>query len=549
MQHRALALLAATASAILMTAPARAATTPPIEVARVPHAAGLADLGRAPAAMPVHLAFTLNYRHGAELDALIERFADPSSPLFGRRLSPEQFRAYFSAAADDYEHAIRLLGRSGLTVTQTYANRTVIDAVAPSATVERLFGTEIRRVAQAGEGVRYANARPATMPSAMRPFVSGVTGFNDLRLLHTHHVFGQRRTSPFDARVGLPLRGPDGGYGPLAFAQGYNLPVQHGFDGTGHTAGIVIGGDPSDSDLATFLSTFHVKRTGKTTRVPIDGGPGHDLGDLVEATLDYEQTVSLAPGANIIIYEPNQIPFNQIIDSYNRAVSDAKVEALNSSFGICESLEPAFAQQTDQIAKQALAIGIVFHASTGDAGSNGDQCGGTNVDAPASSPNFVAVGGTSLSVDTHGNYFAETGWFAAGGGVSVLFALPSYQKGVKNVITSGRNLPDLAYAADPSQGASFFFGGVFQGPIGGTSLSSPIFGAVVVEVNQMHKSKVGWNAAAYAAFKAKGYGKGKAAFWHDVTIGSNGAFNAMKGYDQVTGIGSTDTQNLSTLIP
>lgn len=548
MQHRALALLAVSAGVFLTTAIAQAAT--PTYVARVPRAAGLTDLGRAPATMPVQLALTLNYRHGAELDALIEQFANPRSPLFGKRLSPEQFRAYFSPAPDDYERAIHVLRVSGMTVTQTYANRTVIDALAPPATVERLFGTEIRRVAQAGEGIRYANARPATMPAAMRSFVSGVTGFNNLRLLHTHHVFGQRQTSPFEARVGLPLRGPDGGYGPLAFAQGYNLPVQHGFDGTGHTAGIVIGGDPSDADLATFLSTFKVKRTGKTTRVPIDGGPGHDLGDLVEATLDYEQTVSLAPGADIIIYEPNQIPFNQIIDSYNCAVSDAKVEALNSSFGICEGLEPAFAQQTDQIAKQALAVGIVFHASTGDAGSNGDQCSGTSVDAPASSPNFVAVGGTSLSVDTHGNYFAETGWFAGGGGVSTLFALPSYQKGVKNVIASGRNLPDLAFDADPSQGASFFFGGVFQGPIGGTSLSSPIFGAIVVEVDQIHKSKIGgWNAAAYAAFKAKGYGRGKAAFWHDVTIGSNGAFNAMKGYDQVTGVGSTDTENLSTLLP
>jgi kumamolisin len=548
MQHRALALLALSASVPLTTTLARAAT-PPSTVALVPRAAGVVDLGRAPATTRVQLAFTLTYRHASELDALIDRFADPASPLFGQRLSPQQFHDYFSPSASDYDDAIRALRRSGLTVTQTYANRTVVDAVAPPATVERLFGTEIHRVAQAGEGVRYANTRPARLPAVMRPFVSAVTGFNNLQLLHTHHVFAQRHPAPFEARIGLPLRGPDGGYGPVAFAQGYNLPVQHGFDGTGHTAGIVIGGDPSDSDLATFLSTFHVKRTGKTTRVPIDGGPGHDLGDLVEATLDYEQTASLAPGADIIIYEPNQIPFNQIIDSYNRAVSDAKVEALNSSFGICEGLEPAFAQQTDQIAKQALAIGIVFHASTGDAGSNGDQCGGTNVDAPASSPNFVAVGGTSLSVDTHGNYFAETGWFAAGGGVSTLFALPSYQKGVKNVITSGRNVPDLAYAADPSQGASFFFGGVFQGPIGGTSLSSPIFGAVAVEVNQMHKAKIGWNAAAYAAFKAKGYGKGKAAFWHDVTIGSNGAFSAMKGYDQVTGIGSTDTQNLSALLP
>jgi kumamolisin len=502
--------------------------------------------------MPIQLAFTLPYQHQAELDVLLADFGNPASPLFGARLTPAQFRSYFAPASADQERTIAVLRAAGFTVVRTYSNRSVIDAVAPSHAVERFFGTDIHRVAQAHEGVRYANATVASLPTALSGLISGVTGLNNLQLMHFHYAFGQRRALAPDGTIGKPLRGPDGGYGPLAFANGYNLPVQHGFDGTGHTAGIVIGGNPSDSDLAGYLSAFGVTRTGTTTRVPIDGGPGSDSGDEIEATLDYETIASLAPGADIVIYEPDEIPFAQIIDSYNRAVSDALVETLDSSFGICETAEPAFAKQTEHIAKQAAAIGIVFHASTGDAGSQGDDCSGNSgVDTPASSPSFVAVGGTTLSVAKSGDYFSETAWPEAGGGVSTMFARPAYQKGVPNVISSGRNLPDLSFDADPSTGESFFFDGEFEGPIGGTSLSAPIFGAMVVELDQMHGAPFtgGFNPPAYAAFLANGYGKGKTAFWHDIVFGSNGAFSAKKGYDQATGIGSPDADNLSALLP
>ena len=48
----------------------------------------------------------------------------------------------------------------------------------------------------------------------------------------------------------------------------------------------------------------------------------------------------------------------------------------------------------DNIAKQGAAKGITFAASSGDDGAF--QCGGLGVSAPASSPHFVAVGGTSI---------------------------------------------------------------------------------------------------------------------------------------------------------
>ena len=51
----------------------------------------------------------------------------------------------------------------------------------------------------------------------------------------------------------------------------------------------------------------------------------------------------------------------------------------------------------------------------------------------------------------------------------------------------GRNLPDLAFDASPYTGESLYYDGRFQGPIGGTSLSSPIFaaGLTVIDVDEL----------------------------------------------------------------
>lgn len=534
-------------AAFAMFASPAAGAAVPLRAAQVPRVAGLFDLGRAPANMPVQLTFTLPYRDEGTLDALVTAFGNPSSPLFRQHLTAAQFREAFSPAAGAYAATIAVLQHAGLRIARTYPNRTVIDAVAPARTVETLFGTELHRVMQPGQGVRYTNVHPAQMPAHLMALVSDATGFDNLQRMHFHAA--RAHAVPFvPDDIGKPLHGPDGGYGPLAFADGYNLPVQHGFDGTGRTAGIMIGGDPSDADLAAYLAHFHETRTGTTTRVSVDGGPGNDSGDQLTATLEYETTASLAPGANIVIYETDEIPFNEIIDAYNQAVSDDVVETLDSAFGICETAEPSFAKQSEHIAKQGAALGIVFHASTGDAGDQGDDCSGGGVDAPASGPSFVAVGGTTLSVAKNGSYYAETAWPYSGGGISDVFKLPSYQKNV-HVQTRGRNVPDLAFDGDPQEGESFFYMGSFIGPIGGTGLSSAIFSAIAVELDQVRGTAFagGFNPSAYAAFLASGYGKGKSSYFHDIVHGSNG-YDATKGYDLVTGIGSADAYNLAAIL-
>src|SRR6185295_2318270 len=66
--------------------------------------------------------------------------------------------------------------------------------------------------------------------------------------------------------------------------------------------------------------------------------------------------------------------------------------------------------------------GVTFLSATGDDGQPGGY--------PAYSPNVVAVGGTTLTIDPLGNYLSEAGWSGSGGGISLYQSKPSYQSAV-----------------------------------------------------------------------------------------------------------------------
>ena len=74
---------------------------------------------------------------------------------------------------------------------------------------------------------------------------------------------------------------------------------------------------------------------------------------------------------------------------------------------------------------------------------------------PAFSPNVVAVGGTTLTINsTTYAWVSETGWSGSGGGQSVYESEPSYQLGVQ---TSGmRQIPDISFDADPASGVAVY---------------------------------------------------------------------------------------------
>jgi subtilase family serine protease len=551
-----------------------AAQSAPVVAASVPKTA-YRDLAAASPNTPIHLAITLAYRQPDRLEQLIAMESDPGSPYFRHWLNSAQFDAAFAPDPATYARAIAALERAGFRVDRTFVNRTVLDVSGTVGAADRYFATRIDVVKQLRHGIRLANVTSAHVPQDLQGILYSVTGLHGLSVFQTHHMPVRRGSAP--GRMGARAKGSDRGiygptntldgwtgYGPLAFQRAYDFPSSRGAAniGTGSKAGILIDADFADSDLTAYLAYFGIKRTGTTNRVLVDGGPGSNpiAGDApIEATLDVESLVGDAPGVGLYMYETPDFgdagSLTYVLDAYNKVVDDNIVGSLNSSFGTCENGDLTYSETLDHIAEQGAALGITFHASTGDTGAfscedtSGNLALGAQV--PASSSHVVAVGGTTLLVDSTGKYEGEEGWNsnggASGGGVSSVFLLPSWQKGVAGIVTLGRNLPDVSFDADPSTGFALYYGGTWNNdynPVGGTSLASPLFGAAVAQLTQVSHGRLGLAAEGlFKLWKATGYFSNGNTYFHDSIFGNNGYDIAVKGYDRVTGIGSFDVSN------
>jgi hypothetical protein len=325
-------------------------------------------------------------------------------------------------------------------------------------------------------------------------------------------------------------------YGTLAtgVAKPFNYPVQHGCNGAGYTAAVVIDDPVNTSYVATYLSAADVTQTGTITNEAVDGGGS---GDDAETDLDVQTISGLAPGANIIVYDEGTLSDQNIEDAYNQVLSDGKASAVNSSFGGCESSDTSFEDSTNSIAEQGASEGVEFSASAGDTGSN--ECGDDNeegVSSPAGDPYFTSIGGINFTYSSSGVLETVTAGsidgYSGGGGVSTVVALPSWQSGIAGVISSGRNQPDISLPFDP---VAVYTDGSW-GEYLGTSWSSPASVALFIEADELHGAKLGWvNSTLYSLFSSTKYTE----YYTPCTSGSNGAYScSATEYNQTAGIGA-----------
>ncbi len=529
-------------------------------IARAPRAF-VTDLGHASATTPVRVAVVMKYRHVAELHQFVA--LQGQAQKLPRTLTAQQFLNYFAPTAADYQQAAMALQSAGFTITRTYQNRTVIDAVGPAAAAERMFGTEIHMVRQRDGAIRYANLRPAYLPDSSQ--ADGLRRRGPRQSSRAPHGHGAGQCGPHpceDRSADARPRSRASAHSPYRLHTIYPCSTRSLAGNPARPTTVPARPQPwswtrifSTAICKAFLNHFHVVRTGpKTVRIPINGGPPPGLiyPDSGETTLDVETIVSNAPGVALYVYEMDSLAFTSTIDAYNQVNSDDLVGVVNSSFGGCEDFtDPSnFPALANHLALQGSALGIVYDASSGDSGSN--ECGfdfstPQGVSSPASGTHFVAVGGTTLFPHLDGSYSREVGWWGSGGGVSDIFPMPAYQTGVKNMVPKWRNLPDVAFDADPNSGTSLFISGGWFGPIGGTSLAAPIFTALVAELDQYGHCRIGnIHPALYRNYKLYGYTlPAGAAIYHDAIGQFNGFYLTTPGYDNVTGIGSIDGWNFA----
>jgi hypothetical protein len=209
-------------------------------------------------------------------------------------------------------------------------------------------------------------------------------------------------------------------------------------DGAGQTIAIVTAyHDPNlTSDLHTFDQQFALKDPPALTVVDQNGGknyPRTDGGWAVETALDVEWAHAIAPGAKILVVEASSPTLPDLLNAVDTARKAAGVSVVSMSWGADE-----FRQETgldSSFTTPAGHTGVTFVAASGDEGAFlGPQW-------PATSPNVLSVGGTSLLLqDAAGAYGDESAWAGSGGGTSTVEPQPAWQtNAVGSLPTSPRS--------------------------------------------------------------------------------------------------------------
>jgi len=571
----------ATAAAFLAvagTASAAAPATVPVGVAGIVPS-GAARIGNVPGSTQVSIDVVLNPANAAGLSRYANEVATPGSSLYHRYLAKGQFARLFGASSATISNVAAALRSLGLHPGAVAPDHLSIPVAGTAAQMESAFGITLANYRVNGK-VAFSNTSAPRLPASIAGSVEDIIGLDNttpMRHFATTSSPAKARfkTASSSSRpAGEPTGGPQAcsqlaqqasqahSYtaDKIAFAYQFSPLYKAGDFGRGVNVGIVEFGEPdSPSDISDYQQCY-----GTHTKVSYDKvdhfgqhGPGEG-----EAALDIETVIGLAPDVNIEVYQaPNTgaAPY----DVYRTIVDQDKVRVISESYGLCEHDEPAkSAKAVTTLYEQAAVQGQTIVASSGDAGSeaclpNDGVKTRLSTNFPASDPLVLGIGGTKLTkIATHPS---EQVWNerkhkasgradplgATGGGKSVLFGEPSWQKsfGIKSKV---REVPDVSADADPLTGYVIVWDGFIVPGYGGTSAAAPVWASLLSLTDaQCSASPLGWvNPAIYFAFRhdkaiLNDIGKAKGSLnTNDYTGKGGGHYPVGKGYDMTTGLGT-----------
>jgi kumamolisin len=342
---------------------------------------------------------------------------------------------------------------------------------------------------------------------------------------HTNYLLRSSFLNSFPASAGpAPLSLP-GGYSPQEIRRAYGLPASGG-------SGVICVVDAFDyptalHDFNLFSKTFGLPEetsanptnpNNKVLQVVYATGsrPPGNVGWGGESSLDIQWAHALAPNAKIVLVESYNDTFAELFNAVrvaSRVVGCRQVSMSwsGSQFGGETAYDVNF-----------TAPNVVYFASAGDSGAAADY--------PPSSPRVVAVGGTTLKLDSLGRRLSETGWTDSGGGLSSYEPRPFYQNSLSGKLLR-RGVPDIALVADPYTGVANYdtYGSTGWYVVGGTSLSAPAVAAIFNVTGHFFSG----SATALSWL----YSRVGTSLYNDIVSGSNG-LPCVIGWDFVTGVGT-----------
>lgn len=327
----------------------------------------------------------------------------------------------------------------------------------------------------------------------------------------------------------------------------YPAPAHQGTAGKGQTVGIVVVGNyaalPSDlnvyrshfglpacttangclSKIATPASSQVAALTGGQSSIVAFAALPSSAGWAGEADADTQVISATCPNCKILVSEAATDSISDLSNAVAAAINSGAT-VVNASFGAPEA---ATDWSLNQMNTYYNYNNVKVVAAAGDSGYG--------VNFPASNPEVIAVGGTTLAVS--GSTVSESAWSGTGSGCSLLFGRPSWQK-VSTAGCTNRAVVDISAVADPATGVAVYdstLPGTSGGwaTFGGTSIATPIITGMLAISGKAQDSFYGGQPL---------YGASSSNFLK-VTSGSNGTCaiavlcTALDGYNGPTGLG------------
>lgn len=509
------------------------------------------------------LTIVLKRDDAAGFDREARAVYDPSSPSYRRFLTLDAMADRFGPSRGTYERLVAYFAARGFTVQQRAKNRLTLVVRGRRDAVERALDVRIADY-RVGDRTFYANDRDPALPAALAGHVINITGLSNaaqvqpatktlrfawyatecaLLLAPIRPPFGYKLcvkdgVNPYKACITKAREAADAdadfNYDFLQFANLYDhskivriidecpadtqqqslslaaakspralLPTARAVSGSGQKIGIISFDSFVRSDVADFLELVGIPAANldKLSQVHVNGGaalgPNQD-----ETLLDVTTVMTLAPSADVVVYDGPFTGAGSFQALFNAAVDDGAT-VISNSWAYCEDqTSQADVDGIDAIFATAAAAGISIVNGSGDTGSTCLDGSANTVAVPASAPHGTAVGGSSVVSGQGKSRLSETWWDGTnaspptgqgGFGVSRFFTRPAFQDG--DTVATMRSVPDVVSNADPAHGVMICqasAGGCPTGALyGGTSSSAPTWAAFAALINEALGHNVG----------------------------------------------------------
>jgi tripeptidyl-peptidase-1 len=512
-----------------------------------------------------------------DLDAKLMDVSNPKSDAYGKHLSIDEVR---SVLALPMHHTTTVVDHitTNYDVKESTVNKygDIVKITMSASSAERLLRTKLFHHTHANGADLIRSTRPYHLPEEVASLVSIVEGVTRFPKMDGKATAPAAKNPAFR---GTAAGGDDefnscgnkcsGFTTPAVLQAAYGYPTLNPADvASGNRMAVVefqnqqydVADMNAFTDACGLENPVEVTSLVGTNDESVCSLPGF-TSSCIESLLDIEYIAAVGGAIPLEVYRSATFSLYDWAVQVNDDANPAWIQSVSYGNDEIQQISTDYMETTNTEFMKAGARGVSVIFASGDQGvwgRSGTTGGVFHPDFPGGSPYVTAVGGTDFA--TKSVIGEETSWNDSGGGFSNEFAIPDWQAeavaAYKATATlpdsklyndSGRGYPDVSALGGQVNSYCIAIGGSGSkfGGVAGTSASAPVVAGVFAILNN---ERINAGGAPMGFLNPFIYANPDA--FNDVTSGDNSAgesagFEAVAGWDPVTGHGTPNYAKLS----